>query len=933
MIRLRSLTLAIVLLLFLAGTSVGTAQTSGAISGTIRDAESGEGIAHARIVVDDGRFHAASDSGGAFRVRGVQAGWHSVSAAFIGYRSVRRDSVLVRAGATTVLEFRLVPAPTILDPIVIQGVDSVLDPLATSTTQRITAQDLRQLPVSSLEEALALSAGAVGESYRGGRLGQESFILDGLGIKNQLSSSTGGLGLRIPPGILQEASLTTNAFSARYGQAISGLVNVVTIDGGTERWSGRIAYETDRPFGDGWDYGLDRVTFQANGPVVGEATAVIAMDASGRLDSDPVNAPRSGLQRDPRNSSPWVLPHNSGEWLDVAGKVTLPIGDSHTLRLFGLRSAEQLLLYDPAYKYESFLAPGQRVTGNLLSAHLSNAIPVGERTLILDLHAGYYTREFTRGTLRSPVDYTFGAFTGQTFEFVGQQVAQAQDTVAASEPIGGFEVPILSDRTPWGVPAFFLGGASRGNIAWNRFREVRGQVDATIGMDPDIDVYAGGQIAGQRVQTFQRVQGYSPVGPGVPPATASDFSPSLSAAYLESQVRLGELALTGGFRLEHFSGGGDLAADTALNDRFGPRTTWNPRIAVSTVLEGATLVLSIGRFSQPPDFQYLVDAAFDDTARTGRFRRGNPNLGFETSTQYEVSLRGRPAPGIVVRAGIYYKRLNGLVASVPLGLDPDSTIFGLSDYGTSRGLEIQLERERRDGWGARLIYTLAKSTATSTSAFLLTRFPRIDPTNGDTLFPARVDFPLDYDRRHSLTAILQGGLEEGAGPRILGVRPLSEMEGALIVRYNSGLPFTRGDPADDSTVVLPNSSRLPSTSTVDFLIRRPLRILGVDGGVYLDVRNLLNRRNIIAVRRDTGRPELTEEGILEMAMEAYLANPEPIPFESRRYRAYADLNHDGLISGQAELLPLFESAARDFTQPIFAYGEPRLVRLGFEVMF
>ena len=47
--------------------------------------------------------------------------------------------------------------------------------------------------------------------------------------------------------MLTEASLTTSGFSARYGQTISGLVNVVTKDGG-DRWRGRTAYETDRPF-------------------------------------------------------------------------------------------------------------------------------------------------------------------------------------------------------------------------------------------------------------------------------------------------------------------------------------------------------------------------------------------------------------------------------------------------------------------------------------------------------------------------------------------------------------------------------------------------------------------------------------------------------------------------------------------------------------
>ncbi|MGH7659200.1 MAG: carboxypeptidase-like regulatory domain-containing protein, partial [Gemmatimonadales bacterium] len=98
----------------MAALDVAHAQTSGAITGTVLDAESGGPIAHARIVVDDGRFYAATDSSGEFRVRGVQAGWHSVIASFIGYRSVRRDSVLVQAAGTTVLEFSLIPAPTIL---------------------------------------------------------------------------------------------------------------------------------------------------------------------------------------------------------------------------------------------------------------------------------------------------------------------------------------------------------------------------------------------------------------------------------------------------------------------------------------------------------------------------------------------------------------------------------------------------------------------------------------------------------------------------------------------------------------------------------------------------------------------------------------------------------------------------------------------------
>jgi hypothetical protein len=112
-----------------------------------------------------------------------------------------------------------------------------------------------------------------------------------------------------------------------------------------------------------------------------------------------------------------------------------------------------------------------------------------------------------------------------------------------------------------------------------------------------------------------------------------------------------------------------------------------------------------------------------------------------------------------------------------------------------------------------------------------------------------------------------------------------------------------------------------------------LRLAGLRGGIYLDVRNLLNRRNIVAVRRDTGLPTASNATIGGLAEQAYAAHPETIPYESPRYRAAADVDHNGLIAGRDELFPLYLAAARDYTQPIFAYGTPRLWRFGVEVVF
>ena len=902
------------------------AQAEGAIAGRVLDTRSGLGLSEAQVLVDD-RLRAIADTAGLYRVRGVRSGWHHISARHIGYRSVVQDSVFVRAGATVTLDFSLETNPLELAPLVVTApVDPVLDPLATATQQKISAADLRELPVSSLEEALALSAGSVGQSYRGGRLGEESFILDGLGVKNQLDAANGGLGLRIPPDVLSEASLVTNGFSARYGQALSGLVNVVTKEPGN-RWEGRLGYETDRPFGGSWDLGLDRFVAQADGPVIGGVGAVAAIDVAGRLDADPVNAPAPADPRDPRTAAPTMLPHNSGEQWTGLGKLTASLTDQLTLRILGLHSEDQSLLYDPAYKYDLDLAPAQRLRGNLFSGHVQYASTPGQgKPLILDVRVGRFFREFLRGTLSGEVDYALGALTGRDFHFVGEELARAQR--ASTAPLPGLRTPEPSTASPWGVPAFFVGTGSRGELGWSEFGETRGQVDVTFGASERVDLYAGAEVTRQQVHTYQRALGFLPVGDSVPPVAISNFSPGSAAGYVEAQLRLADLAFTGGLRYDQFDAGSELASESR-----GSQRRLSPRAAVSTVLAGATFVASYGRFTQAPDYQYLVDAAFDDTTRTGRFRRGNPNLGFEDATQYELSLRVRPTPVTSLRLGVYVKRLDGLVASVPLGLDPDSTIFGNADAGSVKGVELLFEREMRDGFGVRLAYTLQRAVATATDAFLLNRLISIDPVSGDTIRPARAEFPLDFDRRHTVTAVLRGRVSETVGPRLLGIRPVAGLESAAIIRYSSGLPFSRSNAAGDSLVGLPNDSRLPGTMTIDLLLRRPLRLGGTRGGVYLDVRNLLNRRNIVAVRRDTGVPGLTAMGIDSLAEAAYQAHPEQIPFESARYRAFADADGNGYIEGREELFPLYLAAAGDFTQPLFAYGPPRLVRLGIEFLF
>src|SRR5258708_1682298 len=145
-----------------------------------------------------------------------------------------------------------------------------------------------------------------------------------------------------------------------------------------------------------------------------------------------------------------------------------------------------------------------------------------------------------------------GAFSCDPMSFLGGGVALSQAPLAARSALAGFAAPEFSVRTPWGVPAFFMGTGPRGNIGWNRFEELRGQLDLAWGLGQDADWYFGGELVRQRVRTFQRVLAYLPVGDSVPPPTAADFRPTSAAAYSEWQLRASDVGFTIGAPLDPF---------------------------------------------------------------------------------------------------------------------------------------------------------------------------------------------------------------------------------------------------------------------------------------------------------------------------------------------------------------------------------------------
>ena len=92
----------------------------GRITGRVLDAETGEPLIGADVMVDGSDLGAATDANGNFVVLYVPAGTYGITASYISYNLLSYAGVVVNADQTTIVDFRL--PPTVIE---VQGVTAV----------------------------------------------------------------------------------------------------------------------------------------------------------------------------------------------------------------------------------------------------------------------------------------------------------------------------------------------------------------------------------------------------------------------------------------------------------------------------------------------------------------------------------------------------------------------------------------------------------------------------------------------------------------------------------------------------------------------------------------------------------------------------------------------------------------------------------------
>ncbi len=234
-------------LLFSATTAF--AQT-GKIAGKVVDARTGEALVGANVTIEGTQQGASSDVEGFFTILSVPPGTYRVRASIVGYTPSTQSNVKVNINQTTTLDFRLGEQAIQAQEVVIIASRPIVERDVAASRANITAKEVENLPVSQVSSIIGLEAGVQGLQVRGGGSEQTAFMADGLTMKDERNNQPY---TAISLLAVQEFQIQTGGFSAEYGNIRSGVINVVTKEGNTKKYSvgfqARISPPTKKYFG------------------------------------------------------------------------------------------------------------------------------------------------------------------------------------------------------------------------------------------------------------------------------------------------------------------------------------------------------------------------------------------------------------------------------------------------------------------------------------------------------------------------------------------------------------------------------------------------------------------------------------------------------------------------------------------------------------
>lgn len=783
----------IILLLFdlLAG-------TTGKLSGVIKDAQTGEPLLGANIIIEGTSLGDAANEKGEYVILNIPPGQYNVRVSFIGYETVIIQNVVIIVDQTTILSIDLKPQTLEVEEVIITAKTPLIQKDITSSIAIINREEIESLPVSTFTELLSLQAGVVGSGsnihIRGGRSNEVAYMIDGMLVVDPL---LGGLATQINNDAIQEMSLLSGTFNAEYGNALSGVVNIVTRDG-SDKLSGKFEYRTS-------EFGINkyenlhesRMNGSLSGPVL---TNKIKFFLS--------------AEQDKRGS---YLPFGYNKDKTIFTKLTVTALPSLKISLSNRGSEGKSQDYNHAYKYipEQYLR--RRTDSWQTTFALTHTI---KNNFFYDLKLSYFNQGFYSGIDKDTSEYI------SVTERVYLPIGNNYEFFAKADPL-----ELIDSRTV----------------------TLDGKLDAVWQFNNQNEVKFGFSYKKHHLNYFNI---YDPKRDN-PYINDYETEPYELAGYIQDKIELPYLVINLGLRYDYMNANRTFRAnplDPNSIVKVKSRSQFSPRIGIAhPISEKTKLHFSYGHFFQNPDFEYLFEnIQYDLDVREPLL--GQPNLDAQRTISYEVGIAHQFSDRIALNITTYYRDITGLIGTryyFPFqdGRYIGYTLYVNEDYANVKGLEVNLDILPNQYFSGGLSYTysIAKGSASSETE----QYPG---TQESTLL-----YYLDFDRTHVLNVSGTYSIPNNEGPLLLGKRIFENMDFSFIFRVSSGAPYTPS--GRDIGFVTKNSLRQPSIYSLDFIIGKEFILWNKSRlRFFVEILNLTDHRNILYVYRDTGDPEFTFEG-------------------------------------------------------------------------
>lgn len=941
---------------FLLLASVLYASDTGKIAGKVTDAQTGESLPFANVIIEGTTMGAATDIEGNYVILNVSPGVYTLTASLIGYQKVTVTDVRVNVDFTTRINFELEAGSIDLPAVIVQGErNPLIREDLTNPTVAITAESIEELPVDQISDIIALQAGVtVGDDgdlhLRGGFANEVAYTLNGVSLNDPYGNRRS---IGLATNAVQEVSTSIGTFTAQYGNALSGVVNYVTKEGGNDYsfslrgYAGEYVSSRDDLFQNIDDIDpLNRKRLEATvgGPIPFSGNKLkfflsgvyekfegsrygqrlyLPTDSylSREQFTDDTYPDRVGQSSDPYFFNPYD-PESDGtasgdnEWVSM--------NESESFNFQGNLSYQISSLFK--IKAEGVYNKSEYMPGYLNNVNVYRQYKYNPDGLGMYHDDGYFVSFDVTHTINQYAFYTLkGSYGVNSSEYYLYE--DVDDPRYLPSDIYGLEV---------GITDFAAGGTSNYRLdRETKTTTVKGDLEAQLFGSHELKFGFEGRFHDLYFEDYnvqvRKAADSSQVNnrdlldnPNLPLVRFKPTEPSLmtnyrkypvdAAVYVQDKIELAKtLILNVGLRYEYFDPKAtynpNLTDDlqdiqqgfiTRSNEAAEAKHHLSPRISVSYPITAEGIIrLSYGHFYQNGSLSNLYsNPNFFALRSTQDPQFGNPNVNMQKAVQYEVGLQQGLTEDIKFDLTGYYKDIRDYIffqdVFTPTGRQ--YTVLTNLAYGNVRGITFRLEKRKtpEDFFYASLDYTfqIAEGNRTEPSEDLF--FSEEAGKQTETFL-----VPLSFDRQHDI----KGNF----------VLDFDDWVASFTGYFRTGTPYTPSFPSSINPITFEQrSGTKPIQWNVDLKLEKFFEMGDFTYSLFLQVDNLFDTENELSVYSSTGRALSSIEEEINAVQFTDIRN--------RIERGDAGLFGINEIDGYYSLRP--ERVNR-----------PREIRLGFSLMF